>query len=107
MRAGTYENVGNVVFALLEVPNEFVEVAQQEVFIRKQFLICHQVADALVGDVLVARHDCQGVEVLLSVEEHVKARLLDVGEGEGVGALAEDGTPLEEATHQVQYLLSG
>lgn len=43
--------------------------------------------------------------MLLTVEEDVQPCSLIIVDGEGVGQLAEDGIPLEEAGHKIQYLL--
>ena len=54
--------------------------------------------------IIFLRQYCECVIVLLTIEQHIQASLLNVIEGEGVGQLTQNWASLKEATHKVQNL---
>jgi hypothetical protein len=84
------DDLFDVVFAFAKVQTELAEVADQELLVGEQLLVLHKITNAVLDAILAVltrplRQDCQGVEVLLPIEEHVQPGPLVVVKGKLVG----------------------
>ena len=78
MNQVTYNNTLDVRVALIQAMNHFVEIARQEVLVRKQFLVLKQLSDLVLLGLATLRDDSHGVVVLLAVENHIEAGLVEL-----------------------------
>lgn len=86
----TYDYLRNVAVTLVQVLDNLVEIARKEILIRQELLLLQKLADFVLLGLLALRNDRHRVVVVLSVKDHVKARLLELLHGDAVGALSED-----------------
>jgi len=99
------DHVLDVVLALLQVVDDFLEVLKHEVFVREQLLTLKERADLLLLNLfaLLWLQNSHRVKVVLPEEEHVQTRLLEVRQAEREGALAKH-INLLSRRHQAQHL---
>lgn len=69
-------NFLDVLFAILEICDDFFEILEQQTLVVEQFLSTGELLVLSLNDVLITLlEDCHGVVVLLAKEENVEARL--------------------------------
>jgi hypothetical protein len=99
------DHVLDVVFTLLQVVDDFLEVLQHEVFVREKLLTLEKRANLLLLNLfaLLWLQNSHRVKVVLPEEEHVQARLLEVRQAEREWALAKH-VNLLSRSDQAQHL---
>jgi len=92
----------DVLLGFFEILSDFLEVLLHEVLVGEKFLVFHQRSNFILGDVFALLKDGHGVVVVLVVEDHVEAGLLEVLEVEAEAAVGEHGH--EVGGHQTHNL---
>jgi len=98
----TYNHLLDVLLGFFEILSDFLEVLLHEVLVGEKFLVFHQRSNFILGDVFALLKDGHGVVVVLVVEDHVEAGLLEVLEVEAEAAVGEHGH--EVGGHQTHNL---
>ena len=76
--------------AIIQILDDFREVAAQEVLVREQLLICEQLADLVLPGLVALAHNRHCIVVLLPVEDHIEASLVEFAHRNAIRAFCED-----------------
>ena len=76
--------------AIVEILDDFREVAAQKVLVREQLLICEQLADLILSGLVALAHNRHCVVVLLPVEDDIQASLVEFTHRNAIWAFCKD-----------------
>ena len=86
----THNDAINVLVALVEVLDDFLEVSTQQVFIWEELLLGGQLANVLLLRRVSLTDNGHRVVMFLTVEDHIETSLMELTHWNAIGALSED-----------------
>ena len=73
----TYDDRLNVCVTLAQILDDFVKVAAEQVLVCEELLLTEELADLVLLGLVALADDSHSVVVLLPVEDHVQASLME------------------------------
>ena len=74
----THNDSTDVLVALVEILDDFLEVAAEQFLVREQLLLGGELANVLLPRLVALTHNGHRVVVFLTVEDHIEASLVEL-----------------------------
>ena len=86
----------NVLFAFLQVLGKLLEILQEQVSVREEFLVIELLLEVVLVNLGLSIQNCHRIEVILTIEQDIESCSLNILKVKSVWHLTEEWAVLEE-----------